>query len=155
MNVEMVTCIMVQNPKTQEVLIQNRKKSFPGWSFPGGHVEPGESVYDCALRELKEETGLLAGSLTYCGIVHWVHQKTDERYLCFMYRTQDYEGTLVLENEEGSHFWLSVEALFEAPESQFSSVHYARSPLFHEPGRYTEVFIPWNEGQNRYEGVLK
>jgi 8-oxo-dGTP pyrophosphatase MutT (NUDIX family) len=30
-----------------------------GWEVPGGHLDPGESVLDAAVRELAEEAGLL------------------------------------------------------------------------------------------------
>jgi 8-oxo-dGTP pyrophosphatase MutT (NUDIX family) len=41
------------------------------WTIPKGHVEPGESSADTALREVREETGLVAvieqplGDITY------------------------------------------------------------------------------------------
>ena len=35
------------------------KHKFGGhWSFPKGHVEPGETEIETALREVREETGL-------------------------------------------------------------------------------------------------
>lgn len=41
------------------VIVERSVKPF-GWSLPGGHVEYGETLWDAAMREAKEETGLNA-----------------------------------------------------------------------------------------------
>ena len=51
--------------KDGKVLLGKRKGTLGSgtWACPGGHLEFGESVEDCAMRELAEETGLKALSV--------------------------------------------------------------------------------------------
>jgi 8-oxo-dGTP pyrophosphatase MutT (NUDIX family) len=43
------------------------RDSYGNWGFPKGHLERGESAEDAALREVREETGLL--ELASCGLI--------------------------------------------------------------------------------------
>ena len=48
-----------------EVLLIERKGNPRGWALPGGFLRPDEDLDTCARRELLEETGLRAKSLTH------------------------------------------------------------------------------------------
>ena len=50
---------LVQNEKNEVLLIFRRGK----WDLPKGKLDKGESIEDCAIREVQEETGLLNISL--------------------------------------------------------------------------------------------
>lgn len=43
-------------PLTQYLLVKGRQTGI--WSFPKGHSNKGETPYECAVREIREETGL-------------------------------------------------------------------------------------------------
>ncbi|TYB81618.1 NUDIX hydrolase [Maritimibacter fusiformis] len=46
---------------TRVLLVQRGKEPDKGlWGYPGGHVENGETLEEAALRELDEETGIVA-----------------------------------------------------------------------------------------------
>lgn len=53
---------LVLDEKQRVVLVKHGYKSYwhGTWILPGGMLEPGETLVECARREVKEETGLEA-----------------------------------------------------------------------------------------------
>lgn len=96
---------MIQNGS--KVLVQDSQK-IPEWSgltFPGGHVEIGESFIASTIREVYEETGLTVSNLKLCGVKQFTMAQEGYRYIVFLYRTETFSGEL-RSSSEGEVFWL-------------------------------------------------
>lgn len=141
---ELTNMIMVLDKKNNKVLVQNRNKQPKGITFPGGHVEKGESFVEAAIREVKEETGLTVKNLKACGVIHWCNKETDDRYLAFLYKTCDFKGS-IKHSDEGEVFWTDIEKL----EMMDLSENFEQClPLFFVEN-YSEGFSLWdNNSQN-------
>ena len=65
---EITNMVMVHDEATDRVVVIDRRRSWCGIAFPGGHAEPGESIYDSAVREIFEESGITARVTSLVGI---------------------------------------------------------------------------------------
>ena len=93
-----------------KVLVQDKTDDdYSGITFPGGHVEKGESFTDAVIREVFEETGLSISSPQLCGIKDWM-EEDGTRYMVLFYKTDKFEGT-VTSSEEGEVFWTTLEEM--------------------------------------------
>lgn len=101
-NVELtVLCLIYRD---DEILLQNRiKKDWQGYTLPGGHIEPGESITEAVIREMKEETGLDIYEPKLCGVKQFPID--DGRYIVFLYKTDKFSGEMT-SSDEGKMEWI-------------------------------------------------
>ncbi|KAK3392752.1 NUDIX hydrolase domain-like protein [Podospora didyma] len=59
-----------------------RKGSSAGkWQFPGGHLEVGESIFECAERETLEEAGLVVRAEKILAVTNDIFDPTSRHYI--------------------------------------------------------------------------
>ena len=101
-----VLCLVEDDNK---ILLQNRiKEDWQGYTLPGGHVERDESFVDAVKREMKEETGLDIKNPKLVGVKQFPIKYG--RYVVFLFKTNEYSGTLVSSNE-GKVEWVEYNRL--------------------------------------------
>jgi len=96
------TSVVIVNEKN-EVLLQHRSDNHL-WGLPGGLLELDESIAECAIREVKEETNLDVELSRFLGVfnnplMRW--RETDEaRVIAFAFSAKVVGGSLRVNDSE-------------------------------------------------------
>jgi len=87
--------------RKSEILLVRRKNVHGDgtWSTPGGHLDPGEALEECAVREAREETGVEVGSVRFLAITNDVFGEEGLHYLTVWMEGEHVSGTVSVAEE--------------------------------------------------------
>ena len=112
---KLATLLYVQKDEKTLMLYRNKKENdyHEGkWNGLGGKFELGESPEECAMRELKEESGLTAKQLILKGHVTFPLFDGKDDWYVFVFTIPEFEGDLI-DCNEGDLEWIPNNKLSE------------------------------------------
>ena len=76
-----VVCRIGPSDETEIAVIH--RPSYDDWTLPKGKVEPDETAEDCALREVREETGFKCELVRPLGCTAYVDRRGRDKVACY------------------------------------------------------------------------
>lgn len=111
------TLCYIETEKKYLMLYRNKKKNDPNggkWIGVGGKLEQGETPKECALREIKEETGLQFTDLTERGVVYFESDEWESETM-YLFTAAGDERTVLTDCDEGELRWIEKSAIMDLP----------------------------------------
>lgn len=102
----------VENGEKKYLLIRNKRSAH--WGFPKGHIEPGETQEETAIREVLEETGLNIKILPQFSqkSEYTIQGKIEKSVIIFLAETEEKDYTIQQEEIEECD-WFNFEDALE------------------------------------------
>jgi protein-S-isoprenylcysteine O-methyltransferase Ste14/8-oxo-dGTP pyrophosphatase MutT (NUDIX family) len=123
----------------QVLLVRRTKEPNRGlWVAPGGKIEQGESPAECAVREMREETGLAIERPVLRAVMTETSPRPDYQWLTFIFVAWDFDGTFSPARDIGEFRWVSVDEVTKLPIPPADAVFFPR--LLQDGSTFTAKF---------------
>lgn len=107
------------------------------WNGLGGKLEPGETPEECAAREIREESGLVARRLELKGVLSFPGFANDEDWYAFVFVVPEFEGQ-ISESQEGYLQWIESTEIYNLNLWEGDRVFL---PWLDQPGLFSGKFV--------------
>ena len=141
----------VLSPDRERVLLVHRNareddQHLGKYNGLGGKMEPDEDIVGCMQRELGEEAGIRATSMSLRGTINWTgFGPQGEDWLGFVFLITGFEGSVRSENEEGTLAWHAVDSILELP--MWEGDRHFLPLVFDDDPRAFHGYMPYQCGQ--------
>ena len=102
-------CYVMDKDEKKTLMIHRTKKKNDyhegKWNGLGGKFEEGESPEECAIREIKEESGLKVNSPRMHGFITFPNFDGVDDWYVFIFTADQYEGEII-DSPEGKLEWI-------------------------------------------------
>lgn len=107
-------CYVVKDNKTLMIYRNKKENDYHEgkWNGLGGKFELGESPEDCAIREMKEETGLDVKNPIMKGFITFPNFDGVDDWYVFVFVMKEFYGELI-DSPEGHLEWIENDKLTE------------------------------------------
>ena len=107
-------CYMTDKKNKSTLMLHRIKKENDyhegKWNGLGGKFNDGESPEECAIREIKEESGLIVKNLILKGFITFPNFDGVDDWHVFIFIIDDFEGKMI-DSSEGKLEWIPNDKL--------------------------------------------
>lgn len=82
MTIELAGCV-IRNKSGNILLLHRNASNLKQWEIPGGKIDKGETAEQAAVRELREELGVIVAITEQLGAQSFVHRSRKYHYTWF------------------------------------------------------------------------
>ena len=141
----------IMSPDGQRTLMVHRNKRSEDqhlgkYNGLGGKMEPDEDIYNCLIREIKEEAGLICEKVVLRGTINWTgFGPNGEDWFGFIFRVDSFSGTPISSNEEGDLEWVEVANIMSLP--MWEGDRHFLPMVFDDDTRVFHGYMPYNNSK--------